>query len=192
MLKLATVILGAIAAQTIVASPVGLTGSGSYSWMGGSTGSAWGVLSASGTDGVDTVSIYSQWGDPYALYFSQPSFFNAGSLLGPCMAAGNVMVDGFYGNCYRMPNLGIYNIGGGSGYVAVYDASLSLLARSDVVAFITWTGRSDTYSNGTLSAVSASFIISPTPPTPEPAAAVLVLLGLGGCMIRRAKRGSAG
>lgn len=167
----------AVSGPLVITDVVPLTGYGIFNWS--IYGMSSGFITASGTNGIDTVSV-PRWNfTPNRYYGTDPVFDSSAYLFGGSSTIGTI--DGISGT----PT---FVFGNGGSYVDLWDGGGNLIASANVSAYITSYGVEVTYcptgpgsggecpipgenipqySYGSISIVS----------TPEPA--TLSLLGLG-------------
>jgi MYXO-CTERM domain-containing protein len=136
------------------------------------------TISFSGSNGVDTVSVFAQCGGGY---WSGDYVWG-----GPGFCDGGVLIDGlsFYFGEGITPAYAEFSLGNGSGYATGYNPSPDQYASVSLIGYVGVTSEScsgppwDSFCTG-------SFGVSPTP---EPGSLALGLLGLGAIALRMARK----
>jgi len=170
MVRISLLFAGLLVASTLPAiaspfatGPIPIRGGGSfdYGWPGDGGYS----FSASGTNGVDSVSVNVGFSHNFIGPFVISGSFSGGHLFFPFTDLGSASINGFSSNRF------LFSMGYGDGFVSVYDSSDNLLATATVIAYVETTSVTDVYfpSGGTIYSRSGSFSIEETGTVPEPA-----------------------
>ena len=166
-------------ASPISVGPIYMSGSGTYSWTQSSGPDE--VFGASGSNGSDTVSLSINQG--VDLPFTSSILPTSLMPLGLCSWDGSVVIDGIFAGlggaiCGGGPlaNYATWSLGNGTGSVSIFDSSHNLLATASLIAYVGYTGETQTFDGSILVSEMATLDILPTP---EPTSLYLCLAGLG-------------
>jgi len=181
--------LGVLSAGPITVGPIPMSGSGTYQWLKNSSPVE--VFSASGTDGVDSVSMsITDVGLDFLFNFPGLPSGLAGGAGGACSYwSGTVSIDGVSGisACSAgVTDYATWSIGDGGGNANLYTPVIGTLVESaSLVGYIDYTSETMTYTGNTLTEVDATFNIVPTPEPSSCAECCAALIGFIGFARRR-------
>ncbi len=170
LLLLQLTLLGrAYASPITLTEPIPVTGSGNFVWS--YPGEASYSLYATGTDGTNTVTLVRNSGLPLAGTFrSATGWLSDTTTIGGC-CGGWGLINGIGSGLIR------FSVGGGGGYLELYDSGNILLASAQLMSVLTMTDYQEKWSFDHTHVEERSGKMLITGEAPEPTTAQTIALG---------------